>query len=301
MKLLPIACLVFSFAASFAKESQASKLLDQIISQPGSYSQVCDVMMMPQDVPYRAFQISDFAGASFSEKNQNLLRKNRDILVKSIRERLLEIDFSREAKQPAEDLSVKGEEGDGDPYGADPQSLNPLLLDIILQLNATEALPELLAIEGKIVAAIAKAKDDASAKPPVTYGWFVNPEGSEYDENEPEAKRERRLGLFQARVAQRDLVMTIAKLMRKEKYEPYLKTKLEAAYVKGLKEDAKEFKFPQFSQSDVVPNEIEGEEIERDEISGVTNRKYTTVSIPYTRESRDEIRAAAQKWIAAHP
>ncbi len=301
MKLLPLACLIFSFTTAFAKESPASKLLDQLISQPGSYSQVCDMMTMPEEIPYRAFQITDFAGASFSEKNQTLIGKNREPLVKAIRERLLEIDFSREAKQPAEDLSVKGEEGDGDPYGADPKSLNPLLLGIIQQLNAIEALPELLAVEGKIVTAIAKAKDDATAKPPVTYGWFVNPDGTTYDENEAEAKRERRLDLFQARVAQRDLVMMIAVLMRGKKYEPYLNTALEKTYVKGLKAEAEKSKSPQFSETEVIPNEIDDQEIERDPISGITNHKYTSVSIPYTRESRDEIRAIAEKWIAEHP
>jgi hypothetical protein len=301
MKLLPLIFLIVSATVLSAKESPAKEMLDRMISQPGSYSQVCDVMTMPQDIPYQAFQISNFAGASLSEKNQILATKNRDVLVKAIRERLLGIDFAHAAKQPTEDLSVKDTDSDGDPYGADPQSLNPLLLTMIHDLHAIEALPELLVVESKIVAAIAKAKDDASAKPPVTYGWFVNPINESYDENEPEAKRDRRLSLFQARVAQRDLVMTIALLMREKSYEPFLKTSIEADYAKGLRLHAKENKLQAFKKGDVIPNEIEGMEIEVDPILGIAYQKYHSVSIPYSRESRDEVRAAAEKWIAEHP
>jgi hypothetical protein len=301
MKLLPLICFIVSTTALSAKESSAMEMLDRIISQPGSYSQVCDVMTMPQDIPYRAFQISDFAGASLSEKNHALMTKNRDALVKAMRDRLLEIDFSREAKQPTEDLSVKDTENDGDPYGADPNSLSPLLLQMILDLDAIEALPELLAVEKKIVASIAKAKDDKSAKPPITYGWFVSPADGGYDENEPEAKRDRRLSLFQARVAQRDLVMVMAVLMREKKYEPYLKTAIEAAYVKGLRLHAEENKLSTFKKGDEIPGEAEGVEIEIDSVTGIAYHKYHSVSIPYSRESRDEVRATAEKWITEHP
>ncbi len=300
MKLLILACQIALFAPLLAKEFPADALLDKIISQPGSYSQVCDVVTVPEDVPYRAFQITDFAGASFSKKNQELIDKNREILVKAIRKRLLEIDFSRETKQPAEDPAAKEEESDGDPYGADPKSLNPLLLTMIQQLHAIEALPELLEIEKKLVAEIAKAKDNASAKPPVTYGWFVSPVSENYEDNEPEAKRERRLSLFHSRVAQRDLVMTMAVLMREKKYEPYLKTSLENSYVKGLKRKVEKDKIPQFKKDEVSANEID-DEIAMDPVSGIFHGEYTSISIPYTRESRDEIRAAAAQWISEHP
>lgn len=282
-----------------AEEVSAEKLLDQVISRPGSYSQVCDVMTAPPDIPYQLFQITDFMGASLSKSNQALVDKNRDGLVKALRSRLLAIDFSRKAATPVVDPKPE-ENFDGDAFGCDPKSLSPIMLTLLQQLRGIEALPELLVVEQKLVEGIAKAKEDAKAAPPEVTGWQVAEESEEYDENEPEAKRDRRVNLFQARVAQRDLVMLMATLMREKSYKPYLETTLEAAYVKGLKAEAKERGYDKIKSSE-PPTEIEGVDVLVDPITKIIRPAYFSVKLPYTRESRDEIRAVAAKWIAEHP
>lgn len=301
MKSILLAGQLALVAGLQAQVAPADALLDAVISRPGSYSQVCDIMSAPADIPYRAFELTDFSGASFSKANQTLIRKNRDALIASVRSRLLAIDFKKVAKRPFADPKPE-ENFDGDAYGCDPTSLNPLLLELILQLHAIETLPELLVVEQKLVDGIARSKNDiyASSTPPVVNGWFVGMVGS-FDENESELRRDQRMNLFQARVAQRDLVMLMAVLMREKSFPPYLESTLEAAYVKGLKSQAKKWGLPTVTPGEEPPAEFKGWEISLDPISRVVRREYSPVLIPYSRESRDQIRAAAAKWIVAHP
>ena len=292
-----VMCAVAGFAS--AKDA-GDALLDKMIAFPGSYSQVCDVMTAPQDIPYRAYVLTDFAGASFSKVNLQTLEKNRDALVKAVRARLLAVDFNRAPKDPGKDPKPE-ESFDGDDTGCDPASLNPLLLDLILKLKATEALPELLVVEDKLVKAIARAKDEAKAPAPRVDGWHVGMENHEYDENEPQEKADRRVHLFNSRVAQRDLVMTMGKLMREKSFSPYLGTSLEKAYVKGIRKQAKSEGYDSLKPGQPIPKRFEGHEIEFDSVTKLPFRRYMPVKVPYSRESRDEVRAAAGKWIAAHP
>ncbi len=300
MKLFPLLCPILMTAALPARAATQQSLLDALISHPGSYSQVCDAMSAPADIPYLAFEITDFAGASFSKSNQATILKNRDALVKSIRAKLTAIDLTRPARQPGEDPKPE-ENFDGEAYGCDPDSLNPLLLTLVQQLHAIETLPELLAVEKKLVEGIAKAKDDAKAKPPVVNGWQVHMESEDYNENEDPAKRDRRSNLFQARVAQRDLVMIMALLMREKSFEPYLNSELEKKYQAGITAQAKEFKLPKIARDAEPPKEVDGADVVRDPVTGLLVRTYSPVKIAYSRESRDEVRAAAEKWVAAHP
>lgn len=276
---------------------KAEELFNQIISHPGSYSQVCDVMELPSDLPLQAYEMMDFAGASFSKKNQASMAANREALVEVVRKRLAAIDFTKAGKEPGVDPAPE-ENQDGELYGCDPTTLNPLTLELIFQLQATEVLPQLLAVEGKLVKAIAKAKDDAKVKPPEVYGWFVGGSGAQEDWSE--AQRERHNNLFQARVAQRDLVILMASLMREKTYQPFLGTSLEKAYAAGLKKAAKEHGILDLKKGEVVPGEINGREVRLDPVTNLFRLEYFSVSIPYTREIRDEVRAAAEKWVAEH-
>lgn len=295
--LAAFAALVLPLSAQ--QPSSPDALLDKIITYPGSYAQVCDVMTAPGDIPYRAYQVTSFAGASFSKANLAQMEGNRDGLVKALRKRLLEIDFAKEPLEPKKDPAPE-ESFDGEDVGCDPRVLNPLLLEVILHLRATEALPELLVLEEKLVKGIAVTKNNAKAVPPVVTGWFVAQENAPYDENEPDAKRDRRVNLFQARVAQRDLVLTMGRLLREAGYEPYRTTAIEKAYVKGLQAEAKAEGYQNYKPGSPLPKGKEYLELVMDPFSGLPRGTYTSVEIPYSRASRDEVRAVASKWISEH-
>lgn len=291
------AALVLPLSAQTPSSPEA--LLDKVITHPGSYAQVCDVLTASGDLPYRAYQVTSFAGASFSKANLAEMDKNRDGLVRALRARLLEFDLLRKPEDVKKDAAPE-ESFDGEDVGCDPHVLNPLLLEVILHLKATEALPELLVVEEKLVKGIAVAKDSAKAAPPVVTGWYVGEENAPYDENEPEAKRDRRVNLFQARVAQRDLVLTMGRLLREAGYEPYRSTAIEKAYVKGLKAQVKENGLENYKPGEPLPKGKEYLEIVIDPVTKLPLDVFSSVSIPYTRESRDEVRAVASKWISEH-
>jgi len=298
MKLMILAaCAALVLPLSAAHPSSPEALLDKIITHPGSYAQVCDVMTAPADIPYRAYQVTGFAGASFSKANLAAMESNRDGLVRAARGRLLEIDLLRKPEEVKKDAAPE-ESFDGEDVGCDPHVLNPLLLEVILHLKATEALPELLVLEEKLVKGIAVAKDSVKAAPPVVGGWYVGQENVDYDENEPEAKRDRRVNLFQARVAQRDLVLTMGRLLREAGYEPYRSTIIEKAYVKGLKAEVKKNGLQNYKAGDPPPKDKEYLELSIDPFSKLPIDRFFSVAIPYTRGSRDEVRAIASKWIS---
>jgi hypothetical protein len=302
----PIFAVVAALVLPLASVSQGvdadTALLDKVIQFPGSYAQVCDIMMATSELPYHAYTLSGFAGASFSKSNLTATTQNREAVVKAVRARLLEIDLVRKAEEAKKDPAPEVDE-DGDNIGCDPKVLNPLLLELILELDAIEALPELLALEAKLVKGIAATKDDAKVAPPSVGGWFVAEEAKTYDENEPEAKRDRRIQLFQSRVAQRDLVILMGRLLREKNYAPYMTTALEKAYVKGIKAEARESGISGYKPGDTFTGEKEylNGSVEIDAPSKVPVVKYTSVEIPYSRESRDEVRAVAAKWIEEHP
>lgn len=274
-------------------------LLDKIVTHPGSYAQVCDVMSAPTDIPYRAYQVTSFAGATFSKVNLAAMKDNRDALVKALRKRLLEIDFARKPVEVTKDPAPE-DSFDGEDVGCDPRALSPLLLEILIELKATEALPELLVVEEKLVKGIAVAKDNAKAAPPLVTGWFVAQENAPYDENEPEAKRDRRVNLFQARIAQRDLVLTMGRLLRDAGYEAYRSSTIEKAYAKGLKEQASEEGYANYKEGDPQIQGKEYLELSVDPYTKTPRDRYAFVLIPYSRESRDQVRALASKWISEH-
>jgi hypothetical protein len=299
MKFRALAVSVLAVAWVQAEISPADVLLDEVISHPGSYSQVCDVMTLSEDVPLRAYVMGGYMGADFSKETEARMQKNRDGLVAAARKRLLAIDFTRAAKEVAADpKAAAGEPGeaDGDTFGNDPATLNPLLLSLLEKLDATEALPELLKLEARLVEEISKVKKDPSVPSPVVDGWGVVPENFNYDEKISEAERDKRRAFFNARVAQRDLVTLMAMMMRSKAYPAFLATSLEAAYAKSLKTGQAALEKKQATGA----QETGGVKIETDPITHFLRQEYDSVEVPYSRELRDEVRAAAEKWVKEH-
>lgn len=297
MNLTIAAALLFAVQVSQAETG--AELLDKLIAAPGSYSQVCDVLTVSQEIPFKAFQIQDYAGAYFSDSNLALMKARRGEVVEAVRKRLGEIDLTREPVPPKPDPKASKEDREmAECYGADPLSLNSFLFEIIRQTAATEAMPELLALETRLVDAIAKAKEGGN--PPEVSGWYAAMIGENYDEDEPEAVRDRRSKLNRSRIAQRDLVTLIATLMRGEKYEPYLATDFEKAYVAGLRKQVKKAGYPTLAADAQIPKKLSDLAVVRDPISGILCDKYQQVEIAYSRPLRDGVRAAAEKWIAEH-
>ena len=290
------AALVISLQTVLAETG--TELIDRIIAAPGSYSQVCDFLITTRDVPLKPFEIQDYSGAYFSEENIALLKSRREEVVAAVRKRLGKIDLTREPVVPDPDPNADAQDADGDLYGADPMALSSFLLDMIKKTSAIEALPELLALESKMVAAIAAARN--GEEPPKVYGWYsvmFDVDRKDLDSSNAagtgtsEYKASQTGELNRSRIAHRDLVTLMAYLMREQKYEPYLATDFEKEYVKGLKKQAKDHDLDD-------PGKADDSSIKTDPISGIRHYDYLEVAIPYTRPLRDGVRAAAEKWIS---
>ncbi|MGC4013562.1 MAG: hypothetical protein QM755_03435 [Luteolibacter sp.] len=271
----------------------AAKQLDSFILRPGVYEQSCKTITIPRSVPFQAFLLRDYAGSFFTNKQFEEIKASRRLLVPVIQARLTGIDLFRKATPPP-----KTAQADGAEFGYDPQSLNPLLLQIILLLDAHETMPGLLDIEGRLADAITRASRDSAAPVPVVSGWWMYPEGYSYGILTHSGTSERSMELFLARVAQRDLLVLMAHMMRKRAYTPYLATRFEAAYAKEMRARVKKDDLTRYKPDapDSKPSYVT-----IDPILHVPMLAFKPVLIPYSPEIRDEIRAAATQWGSEHP
>ncbi|MGC4013563.1 MAG: hypothetical protein QM755_03440 [Luteolibacter sp.] len=300
MKSAMVALLLVTSSLHAGESADGTTLLDKLISAPGAYSQVCNPSSAPQDLPFRAYSLNGPRGAWFSKANLAAIKDNGPALVQAIRPRLAAIDLSRQAVSPPIDQTPETSLG-GDGFGCDPQTLNPLLLQLIKNLDAIETLPELLSLEDKLTQGIEKAKEDANAPVPVVSGWSVLNLRPQRIGSAGSNISDLHDSLFQARVAQRDLLMLMAQLMRNRAYAPYLTSRLEAAYAKGIRAQVAKNGLTSYKPGEPLPKKLEGVEIDIDPIVKVPKFRYNTVTVSYSREARDEIRAAATKWISEHP
>jgi hypothetical protein len=282
------AAILLTVQPAFAETG--TDLLDKLITAPGSYSQVCISSSISEGIPIEAFRIQDNSGTNFSDSNIELMEAHREELIPAIRLRLGAIDLSKEPKSPKSDPNAsKNERMMSDCYGADPYSLNSFLLEIVKRTKAIEVLLELMTLEANLSKSIVNAERGGSL--PEVSGYYMLVDGDGYNDNEPPAAIERRRDLNRSRIVQRDLVMLIAILLREQKFEPYLATDFEKAYVEGLREQAHERGLD-------APEKKDDSHIKIDPISGIRHYDYHNVEIPYSRQLRVGVRRAARKWIS---
>lgn len=207
----------------------AAKLLDQTIRNPGYWSQMCSIPPpLPFDVPLPLYSLAVERFSTLTPENVSRLQAQRAEVVREIIARLHNLDLSRRAPQTTGYSSPQNS-------GQDPYALSGLLLQIIIDLNAVETLPELLRLESDLSQRIERANDnpyatlpDLDLDSPVIW--------QEMDALHPTPTRHEQQ-LFAARVYHRELLSVMATLLRHEKFEPLLKSDIEARYTEFLKHD----------------------------------------------------------------
>jgi hypothetical protein len=262
-------CLLLSFAivaGTFRANADqgAAKLLDQTIHDPGNWSQMCAIPPpLPFNVPFPLYSLAVPRFSTLAPENVSRLKAQRADVVHEITTRLHELDLSKHTWQRS-GLSMLQNSGQ------DPHGLSGLLLQIIMDLNAVETLPELLRLESDLNQRIETANYNTNAPLPdldldSPVAWqemdIVHPSPTQQDRR-----------LFAARVYQRELLSVIATLLRHEKFEPLLKSDIEARYIELLRHE----KDPEASPTWDYDRE-----------------RY----MPYTPELRHEIREFAQEFL----
>lgn len=222
--------LSFAIAAitlSAHADPGAAQLLDQTIHSPGSWNQMCAIPPpLPFNVPLPLYSLAVERFSTLTPENVSQLQAQRAEVVQEITTRLHNLDLSKRAPQTTGSSPQNS--------GQDPYALSGLLLQIIIDLNAVETLPELLRLESDLNRQIERANDNPYATLPnldldSPVAW------QEMDALHPPTDHERQL--FAARVYHRELLSVIATLLRHEKFEPLLKSDIEARYSEFLKHE----------------------------------------------------------------
>jgi hypothetical protein len=312
MKLLPLSPALFlALCLHSGAQEDFTKQLDKILRHPGEYSQICDAMPWPKGAPIPAFRSIMHGEAGISEKNMALLKKNRDAVVRALKARLKAIDPVKPAKEQQPDPSIPKDQWDVTPVGVDPAVFSDLMLLIVEELSAVEVFPELVAFEEKYLAALAKAEADTKAPLPTADGadgagvheQMSEEELAAQEKEDPdkertpevEAAQERKWKLFSAKMAHRDILATLVRVMRKVGYDPMLQSSIEKEYGRMLKEKwAKDETYSKYTSRESIPEE-ERESIKWDPIHKVAYPVWTPLEFPYSPEVRTQIVDLAKK------
>lgn len=299
MKALALA-LLFSAVALRAVEPSGEALLSEAIMRPGGYNQMCSLPPpVPIDVPLPLYGLAAPRNFNLSGLVSKRLLEHRAEVVAALVRRLDAMDLAQPLPKP------KPATGPMD-SGLDAARLSGVVLDIISELKAVEALSAMLKIEAQLQSIVDRAvKDSAAPVPDLEVDGINYPQSLDlYDRvgtkvikmvkkaNAPELERER--ALLRCRVFQRELLSTMAKLLREAGFQPFLTSSIEQAYGDAVKKAAE--KLPYKKPSDIPENERFYTSWDERYTVPVIGRTHGT--LPFTPELRAQIRGLVTQYLA---
>ena len=234
---LPVFLVCYAAAEPFA-----GNLLDEIIARPGGWNQMCSGgPLIPADVPLPLYSLAAPRTFPLSQNNIARVRARRAEVASEITARLKKIYFFVPSVRP-EDLSSETysrlaatPEGrlalwDNQAYGTN--RLTGVVLQIVLESKAVEALPELLRLEADLNQRLENvAKDNGITLPDLEF--YAEASFSGLDFQSKSYPREHRLVV--ARIYQRELLSVMAALLRDRHFQPILDSEVEKHYLESLK------------------------------------------------------------------
>ncbi len=290
-------------ASAFAREPSADDLIDRITKRPGDYSQLCDASdPIGPNVQLPLYSLLAFREVHLGEQDLATLRARRKEVVPALVRRLAAINLSKPMPQTGEvKLKTpdpkKPDEGEiVTDSGINPRALNGLLFEMLISLDAVEALPELLRLEDQIRDLLAASDSNPKlAPPPVQLDGFVRfPDGARKLSKRDEL-------MAKGRVMQRELLSVMLQLLRRQKFAPLLASDIEKTYGDLLKaraqqEDLREFK-------SLADAKAKGEDWVRfDPIYHVPiGYLHPQPTLPFTPELRSQARGFAKQFIDTVP
>jgi hypothetical protein len=286
-----------------AGEPAADKLIDGVIKAPGDFWQMCgDPSSLNPKVNLPFYRFIAYRTLHVGPANTTLLRTHRAEVAPALTRRLASIDLSQPARAAKEmvfrplfrDMVPSGDAVEDS--GMDPHSLNGVVLEIIILLDAVETLPELLRLEDHLHQLLTAAEADPKLAVPAVLrdGCIVYPTGKK-----SLSKRDRELTA--GRVVQRELLSVMLQLMRRQRFEPLVASSIEKTYGKLLKKRAKEedladIKTPEDAKK--PGNEwVRFDPIHHVPIGGLSEE----TAMPFSSKLRAEIRELAKKFTATVP
>jgi hypothetical protein len=296
------AVFAVSMAVAHAASPTGEKLLEEALAQPGNFNQMCSLPPpFKADAPLKLYGLGVSREFLLSGATVKRLSEHRDEVVAALCERLQAMDL---AKLPPKRMPVAQKNGAWPPdSGFDARHLSGVMLGIVMELKAVEALPALLKIEGQLSSMMVAATDPAAPIPDLEVDGIVyprNPNGAVevrpglFRENPETPEKVRARALIRCQVYQRELLSVMAKLLRDADFQPLLNSPIERAYGERVREAAKDSKIkgPQD-----IPKE-DREFVRWDEIHQVpVSIGGAQAEIPFTPEVRTQIRGFVEQYL----
>ena len=318
-RALPLA-LIAAHLCSAAQPAHLTPaaLLDEAIQRPGDFSQTCDA---PDPVPYKAPPLPLYGLGvpqpfSLSDRMKAELKKNRDAIVKEIGVRLEKLDWTN--PPPAPKLPKKAlfptkreDQGDMDPNSPseqNPRTLGPVMLSLIVELNAKELLPQLLKLEEQLNTLNEAALQDPDKAPvaKVDAGGFAMWQGADQDFKDVEdwdkapPKLKRKKQIFEGLVFDREILGVMLELVNQAGFEPLKKSEFAELRAKELKAKAETDEMLRAIKSADDLNQPDKKDlgIGFDKELGIPYWHWQHILAPYTSERRAAARKIIEDFVA---
>jgi hypothetical protein len=252
------ALAVFSVPTIEAGDDSAENLLDAAIRNPGTWSQMCDIQFVKKRTPLPLYGLLLDSEFQFLPATLGGLRARRDEVVPLLVRRLEALDLS---KRPVSTPSKLGADDETiETTGLDPHHLSQLLLNIVIDLNATDCLPSLLRLESELSRRLEANNADPKANPVPEFqleAGFVAGTFEEIGEREPTPEEAAAAVAKHLRasaiIVQRDLLATMLALLRQERYAPLLDSGIEKQFAAAIRKQAATENFAAIKSAADIP------------------------------------------------
>jgi hypothetical protein len=285
--LLTIVCPL-TLLAGEVRPPTAEKLLAETIKSPGSFGQICDPpRRVDAAIPLPLFETALLRDFNVSAERMTALRTRRAEVIPALKKLLVTIEpgLPPPPVAPQKLSAPGGEDGDVLSSGISPRQISGLLLQIVLELEAVEALPELLDLEERLRAALERASNDRKAITP-----SVANDGSYSLVGRPElSKRDREM--VRCRIVQREMLSLMLQLLRHQHFAPMLESEFEKTYAQAI--IARAEKNPDSGRNGERPW-IDFDPIHKVKLGFFENPP----SVPFSRDVRETARGLVKEFIA---
>ena len=208
MKIVLVSAIAVGAVAAIILRSTpplAHETVERILKEPGAFRQMCEkpVEWWGDDPPLPAYGVAGGQERFISAANFNDLRSNRTKVVADLVERLQQ--------------AFVGEPDLANPLAGANGTASPILLTMLVDLNAVETLPDLVRIEGQI------------------HAWELS-RAAGRSSSEELAVQSAATPLLNgiARGYQRNLLGVMAGILRNEEYGPLRNSDLEKDYRRAM-------------------------------------------------------------------
>lgn len=290
------AALLFLTLAPLSAAETAAQLVDRLITTPGDFDQMCDAPLpLDPKVPLPIYKLVADRDVHLTPENIAELRKRRAEVVPVLVKRLADYDFTKPPKKVPDERKFK--EDTVERSGINPKQLSGLFYEMLLGLDAVEALPELLRLEEQLRSLLAAASADKNVAPPEVYldGYLTMPQGKN-------ALSKRDQVMSRGRVVQRELLSVMLQLLRGQKFAPLLESDIEKTYIAALKASAAE---DEVLKDVTTPEQAKAKDREWVQFDPIQPIPITWIrnhpSLPFNTESRNKVRGLVEQFLKTVP